>query len=94
MNFLAVISLQDTYEQRRKDYMGELQKREDDMRSSFIRKVKSKEAELKQEEQEVSAVWLQRWIDNHFGYLCITSATMQCPLSGGFFWTSQICTIA
>lgn len=67
MNFLAVISLQDTYEQRRKDYMGELQKREDAMRSSFIKKVKSKEAELKQEEQEVSAtaVWLQRWLHNY-----------------------------
>lgn len=46
-------SLQETYEQRRKDYMGELQKREDEMRSSFINKVKNKEAELKQEEQEV-----------------------------------------
>lgn len=33
--------------------MGELQKREDEMRSSFIKKVKNKEAELKQEEQEV-----------------------------------------
>lgn len=46
-------SLQETYEQRRKDYMGELQKREDEMRSNFIKKVKEKEAELKQEEQEV-----------------------------------------
>ena len=46
-------SLQETYEQRRKDYMGELQRREDEMRSSFIKKVKNKEAELKQEEQEV-----------------------------------------
>ena len=46
-------SLQETYEQRRKDYMGELQKREDEMRGSFIKKVKNKEAELKQEEQEV-----------------------------------------
>ena len=45
--------MQETYEQRRKDYMGELQKREDEMRSSFIKKVKNKEAELKQEEQEV-----------------------------------------
>ena len=45
--------MQETYEQRRKDYMGELQKREDEMRSSFIKKVKSKEAELKKEEQEV-----------------------------------------
>ena len=53
MAFGCLISLQDTYEQRRKDYMGELQKREDEMRSSFIRKVNSKETELKQEEQEV-----------------------------------------
>lgn len=49
------LSLQETYEQRRKDYMGELQKREDEMRSSFIKKVKNKEAELKQEEQELYA---------------------------------------
>ena len=49
------LSLQETYEQRRKDYMGQLQKREDEMRSSFIKKVKNKEAELKQEEQELYA---------------------------------------
>lgn len=51
-------SLQETYEQRRKDYMGELQRREDEMRSSFIKKVKNKEAELKQEEQEVPMTFL------------------------------------
>ncbi|XP_046852201.1 septin-8-A-like [Xenia sp. Carnegie-2017] len=53
------LSLQETYEQRRKDYMGELQKREDEMRSNFIKKVKEKEAELKQEEQELYAKFEQ-----------------------------------
>ena len=55
-SWISYDSLQETYEQRRKDYMGELQKREDEMRSSFIKKVKNKEAELKQEEQEVGAL--------------------------------------
>lgn len=47
-------SLQETYELRRQDYMKDIQGREEKMRQSFVDKVKEKEAELKQAEQEVS----------------------------------------
>jgi septin 6/8/11 len=46
-------SLQETYEQRRKEYMQEFQEREEKMRQRFVQKVKDKESELKSSEQEV-----------------------------------------
>lgn len=46
-------SLQETYEQRRKEYMQEFQEREEKMRQRFVQKVKDKESELKMAEQEV-----------------------------------------
>lgn len=46
-------SLQETYELRRQEYMKNIQGREEQMRQSFVNKVKEKEAELKQAEQEV-----------------------------------------
>lgn len=46
-------SLQETYELRRQEYMKNIQGREEHMRQSFVNKVKEKEAELKQAEQEV-----------------------------------------
>lgn len=48
------MSMQETYELRRQDYMKDIQSREEEMRQSFVNKVKEKEAELKQTEQEVS----------------------------------------
>ena len=47
------MSLQETYELRRQDYMKDIQTREEEMRQRFVNKVKEKEAELKQSEQEV-----------------------------------------
>ena len=47
------MSLQETYELRRQDYMKDIQSREEEMRQRFVNKVKEKEAELKQSEQEV-----------------------------------------
>ena len=47
------MSLQETYELRRQDYVKDIQGREEQMRQSFVNKVKEKEAELKQAEQEV-----------------------------------------
>lgn len=47
------MSLQETYELRRQDYMKDIQNREEQMRQSFVNKVKEKEGELKQAEQEV-----------------------------------------
>ncbi|KAJ7325694.1 Septin-6 [Desmophyllum pertusum] len=48
-------SLQETYELRRQAYMKDIQGREEQMRQSFVNKVKEKEAELKQAEQELHA---------------------------------------
>ncbi|XP_031553578.1 septin-11-like [Actinia tenebrosa] len=48
-------SLQETYEQRRKEYMQEFQEREEKMRQRFVQKVKDKESELKMAEQELHA---------------------------------------
>lgn len=49
------MSLQETYELRRQDYMKDIQSREEEMRQRFVNKVKEKEAELKQSEQELHA---------------------------------------
>lgn len=46
-------SLQETYEQRRKEYMQQFQEREEKMRQRFVQKVKDKESELKCAEHEV-----------------------------------------
>ncbi|CAH3198284.1 unnamed protein product, partial [Porites evermanni] len=52
------VSLQETYELRRQDYMKDIQGREEQMRQSFVNKVKEKEAELKQAEQEVRVEYI------------------------------------
>lgn len=46
-------SLQETYETKRKEFLGELQKKEEEMRQMFVNKVKETEAELKEKEREV-----------------------------------------
>lgn len=49
----AACSLQETYEAKRNEFMGELQKKEEEMRQMFVQRVKEKEAELKEAEKEV-----------------------------------------
>jgi len=51
--WFAVFSLQETYEAKRNEFMGELQKKEEEMRQMFVQRVKEKEAELKEAEKEV-----------------------------------------
>uniref|UniRef100_A0A8C8F6H9 Septin n=1 Tax=Oncorhynchus tshawytscha TaxID=74940 RepID=A0A8C8F6H9_ONCTS len=46
-------SLQETYEAKRKEFMGDLQKKEEEMRQMFVNKVKETEAELKEKEREL-----------------------------------------
>uniref|UniRef100_A0A8C7DKB7 Septin n=1 Tax=Oncorhynchus kisutch TaxID=8019 RepID=A0A8C7DKB7_ONCKI len=46
-------SLQETYEAKRKEFLGDLQHNEDDMRQMFVNKVKETEAELKVKEREL-----------------------------------------
>lgn len=51
--WFVVFSLQETYEAKRNEFMGELQKKEEEMRQMFVQRVKEKEAELKEAEKEV-----------------------------------------
>ncbi|XP_071255766.1 septin-8-A-like isoform X1 [Salvelinus alpinus] len=46
-------SLQETYEAKRREFLGDLQHNEDDMRQMFVNKVKETEAELKVKEREL-----------------------------------------
>lgn len=48
------MSFQQTFEAKRSNHLAELQKKEDDMRAMFVLRVKEKEAELKENEKEVS----------------------------------------
>uniref|UniRef100_A0A668TBX0 Septin n=1 Tax=Oreochromis aureus TaxID=47969 RepID=A0A668TBX0_OREAU len=46
-------SLQETYEAKRKEFLGDLQRKEEEMRQMFVNKVKETEAELKDKEREL-----------------------------------------
>uniref|UniRef100_UPI00398E9B8D septin-6 isoform X2 n=1 Tax=Pristiophorus japonicus TaxID=55135 RepID=UPI00398E9B8D len=46
-------SLQETYEAKRNEFLGELQKKEEEMRQMFVMRVKEKESELKEAEKEL-----------------------------------------
>ncbi|XP_030622648.1 septin-8-B [Chanos chanos] len=48
-------SLQETYEAKRREFLGELQHKEEEMRQMFVNKVKETEAELKEKEKELHA---------------------------------------
>ncbi|KAL3880050.1 hypothetical protein ACJMK2_032322 [Sinanodonta woodiana] len=48
-------SLSETYEEKRTQHLAELQKKEDEMRQTFVIRVKEKEAELKESEKELHA---------------------------------------
>lgn len=50
------LSLQETYEAKRNEFLGELQKKEEEMRQMFVQRVKEKEAELKEAEKEVTTM--------------------------------------
>ncbi|KAL5011721.1 hypothetical protein ScPMuIL_010272 [Solemya velum] len=49
------VSLSETYELKRQQHLSELQKREEEMRQTFVIRVKEKEAELKEAEKELHA---------------------------------------
>nr|XP_061799143.1 septin-8-like isoform X1 [Nerophis lumbriciformis] len=49
------VSLQQTYEAKRQEFLVELQRREDEMRQMFVQRVKEKEAELKDAERELQS---------------------------------------
>lgn len=54
----AISSLQETYEAKRKEFLTDLQRKEEEMRQMFVNKVKEAEAELKEKEKEVRRVKL------------------------------------
>ncbi|XP_048388118.1 septin 10 isoform X1 [Stegostoma tigrinum] len=47
------VSLQETYEAKRNEFLGELQRKEEEMRQMFVMRVKEKESELKEAEREL-----------------------------------------
>lgn len=53
MSFAFFPSLQETYETKRKEFLSELQRKEEEMRQMFVNRVKETEAELKEKEREV-----------------------------------------
>ncbi|KAI2660963.1 Septin-8 [Labeo rohita] len=53
------VSLQQTYEAKRQEFLGELQRREEEMRQTFVQRVKEKEAELKDAERELQGKFEQ-----------------------------------
>lgn len=53
IDFTRISSLQQTYEAKRKEFLVELQRKEEEMRQMFVNKVKETEAELKEKEKEV-----------------------------------------
>lgn len=50
---LGLHSLQETYEAKRKEFLSELQRKEEEMRQMFVNKVKETELELKEKEREL-----------------------------------------
>lgn len=46
-------SLSETYELKRQQHLADLQRKEDEMRQTFVIRVKEKEAQLKETEKEV-----------------------------------------
>lgn len=52
---MLICSLQETYEAKRKEFLLDLQRKEEEMRQMFVNKVKETEAELKEKEKEVRA---------------------------------------
>ncbi|XP_051881736.1 septin 10 isoform X2 [Pristis pectinata] len=47
------VSLQETYEAKRNEFLGELHKKEEEMRQMFVMRVKEKESQLKEAEREL-----------------------------------------
>lgn len=48
-----IFSLSETYELKRQQHLADLQRKEDEMRQTFVIRVKEKEAQLKETEKEV-----------------------------------------
>lgn len=61
-----IFSLQETYEAKRKEFLLDLQRKEEEMRQMFVNKVKETEAELKEKEKEVR---MDDFVKSRFGIM-------------------------
>lgn len=70
-----IFSLQETYEAKRKEFLLELQRKEEEMRQMFVNKVKETEAELKEKEKEVKTdIFLKKfYCILKMQYVCVVS---------------------
>lgn len=81
--FFTLVSLQETYEAKRNEFMGELQKKEEEMRQMFVQRVKEKEAELKEAEKEVWLLHVEPTLT--WNLICKAISFCSCSLTQNFF---------
>lgn len=83
---LGLHSLQETYEAKRKEFLSELQRKEEEMRQMFVNKVKETELELKEKEREVCArpgAWLRGGnVRGQAGRGGVGGPVLSCPYPG------------
>ena len=67
----CIFSISETYEQKRQEHTTELLKKEEEMRQTFVIKVKEKEAELKDSERDVISLINESLYDesNNFSFM-------------------------
>ena len=75
-----IFSLSETYELKRQQHLADLQRKEDEMRQTFVIRVKEKEAQLKETEKEVRinefsnyaiSILTPLWF-HHSGFICMS----------------------
>lgn len=84
--FTLISSLQETYEAKRKEFLADLQRKEEEMRQMFVNKVKEAEAELKEKEKEVRGAG-GKWRTDDRGKIpgslvCLASLPASSSMSG------------
>ena len=77
--FTLNFSLQETYEAKRKEFLVDLQRKEEEMRQMFVSKVKETEAELKEKEKEVRRDMKETLRMHHL--VCLTMSHIPTPSS-------------
>lgn len=89
---LGLHSLQETYEAKRKEFLSELQRKEEEMRQMFVNKVKETELELKEKEREVCASLEQGWGGEcqRAGWLGCGWRDLSCPYPGASLFPSSM----
>lgn len=79
-----IFSLQETYEAKRKEFLVDLQRKEEEMRQMFVNKVKETEAELKEKEKEVRIkLFFRKYVAWGFPYVNPSLALMVSSFTRG-----------